>query len=209
MTDVAISYTPMTEIKLSGSLAKKFGRSHRRQIDSGSTWETFEALKATLVGFEAEIKRLQGLGLRFAVFRNRRNVGPDQFTLGGTREVRIVPVVHGSKRSGVLQTVLGVALVVAASVATGGLGAAFAAGAGGWGVAAAAGASMAIGGVIQILSPQAPGLRTSASPENLPSYAFGAARNTTASGNNVPICIGKRRWGGAIISASILAEDKT
>lgn len=38
--------------------------------------------------------------------------------------------------------------------------------------------------------------------------AFGSAKNTTASGNPVPICIGRRRWGGAIISASIYAEDQ-
>lgn len=104
---------------------------------------------------------------------------------------------------------LGVALVVAASVATGGVGAAFAAGAGGWGVAASLGASLAIGGVIQMISPQAKGISQSAAPENAPSYAFGSAKNTTASGNPVPICIGRRRWGGAIISASIYAEDKT
>ena len=71
-----------------------------------------------------------------------------------------------------------------------------------------AGATMAAGGVIQMLSPQAGGLRQSASPDNLPSYAFGSARNTTASGLPVPICVGHRRWGGAIISASIVAEDK-
>ncbi len=71
------------------------------------------------------------------------------------------------------------------------------------------GAALAIGGVIQMLSPQASGLKQSASPENLPSYAFGSAKNTTASGNPVPICIGDRRWGGAIISAGIYAEDKT
>jgi predicted phage tail protein len=67
---------------------------------------------------------------------------------------------------------------------------------------------MVIGGVIQMLSPQAGGLRQSASPENSPSYAFGSAKNTTASGNPVPICIGDRRWGGMIISASIYAQDK-
>jgi predicted phage tail protein len=60
-----------------------------------------------------------------------------------------------------------------------------------------------------MLSPQSSGLKQSAAPENLPSYAFGSAKNTTASGNPVPICIGRRRWGGAIISASIYAEDKT
>ncbi|MNE86901.1 Bacteriophage lambda tail assembly protein I [compost metagenome] len=36
---------------------------------------------------------------------------------------------------------------------------------------------------------------------------FGSAKNTTASGNPVPICIGERRWGGAIISVSIRSED--
>ena len=198
----------MTTIKLSGSLAKKFGRLHRRMIDSGSTWEVFQALKATIDGFEDEIKRLDRLGLRFAVFRNRKNVGPEDFSRAGTQEVRIVPVVGGSKRGGLLQTVIGVALVVAATIASGGVGAAFAAGAGGWGVAAAVGASMAIGGVIQLLSPQAQGLSLSAAAENKPSYAFGSAKNTTASGNPVPICIGKRRWGGAIISISIEAQDK-
>lgn len=60
-----------------------------------------------------------------------------------------------------------------------------------------------------MLSPKAPGLKQSASPENLPSYAFGSAKITTASGNPVPICIGERRWGGAIISAGIYVEDKS
>ncbi|MGK0158926.1 tail assembly protein [Pseudomonas mosselii] len=204
----AIAYKPMTTIKLSGSLAQKFGRTHRRQLDSGDTWEVFKALNATLEGFENEIRRLDGMGLRFAVFRNRQNVGPDEFDRGGVRELRLVPVIGGSKRGGLLQTVVGIALIAAATFATGGLGAAFAAGAGGWGVAAAVGASMAIGGVIQMLSPQPKGLSMSASPENRPSYAFGSANNTTASGNPVPICIGERRWGGAVISASIYAEDK-
>ncbi|MBA6063081.1 MULTISPECIES: tail assembly protein [Pseudomonas] len=208
MSDSAIHYTAMTTIKLSGSLAQKFGRTHRRQLDTGDIWEAFQALKATLVGFEDEIRRLDGLGLRFAVFRNRLNVGADSFDRGGVRELRIVPVIGGSKRGGLLQTVVGIALIAAATFATGGLGAAFAAGAGGWGVAAAVGASMAIGGVIQLLSPQAQGLSLSAAAENKPSYAFGSARNTTASGNPVPICIGDRRWGGAIISASIEAQDK-
>ena len=68
--------------------------------------------------------------------------------------------------------------------------------------------AMAIGGVVQMLSPQPKGLSTSADQENTPGYAFGSAKNTTASGNPVPLCIGKRRWGGAIISASIYAEDQ-
>ncbi|RMQ92610.1 hypothetical protein ALP97_04643 [Pseudomonas salomonii] len=70
------------------------------------------------------------------------------------------------------------------------------------------GGSMVLGGVIQMLSPQPGGLKTSASPENTPGYAFGSAKNTTASGNPVSLCAGRRRWGGAIISAAIYAEDQ-
>lgn len=194
----AITYLPMTTIKLSGSLAQRFGRVHRRRLDAGDAWECFRALNVTIEGFDKEVKRLADLGLRFAIFRNGQNVGTDEFGRGGCREIRIVPVIDGSKRGGLLQTVLGAALIVAASFATGGL----AAGLLGAGIANVA------GGVMQLLSPQAKGLSMSGSPENLPSYAFGSARNTTASGNPVPICIGGRRWGGAIISASIYAEDK-
>jgi predicted phage tail protein len=194
----------MTTILLSGLLARKFGRVHRRYIDSGKAWEAFRALKATLDGFEEEIKRLDRLGMRFAVFRNRRNQTQESFDLGGTKELRIVPVVSGSKRAGVFQTVLGAVLIAIAYFNPFG---AFS----GPAVSAlyAAGAANVAGGVIQMLSPQAGGLRTSAAADNQPSYAFGSAKNTTASGNPVAICVGDRRWGGAIISASILAEDKT
>ena len=190
----AIAYSPLTTIKLSGSLAQKFGRLHRRQVASGDTWEVFRALKATIEGFEAEIRRLDRLGLRFAIFRNRKNIGADSFGMGGAREIRIVPVIEGSKRGGILQIVLGVVLIAASYFGA---------------PTAPAGIALLAGGVIQMLSPQAAGLKQSASPENMPSYAFGNAKNTTASGNPVPICIGERRWGGAIISASVYAEDKT
>ncbi|MEE4341481.1 tail assembly protein [Pseudomonas alliivorans] len=190
----AIHYSPMTTIKLSGSLARKFGRVHRRQIDSGQTWEVFKALKATLEGFADEIRRLDRLGMRFAIFRNGKNIGEEGFGLGGSREVRVVPVLHGSKRGGIIQTIIGVVLIAASFFGA---------------PTAPAGIALLASGVIQMLSPQTSGLKQSASPENLPSYAFGSAKNTTASGNPVPICIGERRWGGAIISASIYAEDKT
>jgi predicted phage tail protein len=189
----AIVYSPMTVIKLSGSLAQKFGRLHRRQVGTGDIWEIFRALKATIEGFEAEIRRLNRLGLRFAIFRNRKNVGPGEFGMGGAREIRIIPVVEGSKRGGILQIVLGVVLIAASYFGA---------------PTAPAGIALLAGGVIQMLSPQASGLKQSASPDNMPSYAFGSAKNTTASGSPVPICIGERRWGGAIISASIYAEDQ-
>lgn len=185
----------MTTVYLSGPLIRKFFRKKDYLLDNQNTWEVFRALKATLKGFEQEIKRLEALGMRFAIFRNRKNVDADEFDRCGAREVRIVPVIQGSKRAGLLQTVIGVALI-AMSPLTGG-------------ATLAPGIVTVAGGVAQMISPQAKGLSQSAAPENLPSYAFGSAKNTTASGNPVPICIGERRWGGAVISASIRAEDKT
>ena len=206
MSSSAAHYSPRTEIKLVGRMWRGLDKVHHRVLDSGSTNEVFTALEVTLDGFKEEVLRLSRLGMRFAIFRNGKNVGQKEFALGGTKELKIVPVISGSKRAGLLQTIVGAVMIVAGVVVTGmSFGAAAPLGS----ALIAGGIGAVAGGVIQLLSPQASGLRTSASPENRPSYAFGSARNTTASGNNVPICIGKRRWGGAIISASILAEDKT
>jgi predicted phage tail protein len=199
----AASYQPVTVIKLSGPLLKKYGREHRRVLSSGDVREAFRALIITLEGFKEEIQRLARLGMRFAIFRNRRNVGEDEFLLGGTKEIRIVPVLVGSKRAGAFQTILGAVLIVVGVVLS------FTPFSAASPFLIQAGALMMLGGVVQMLSPQMAGLKQSAAPENLPSYAFGSAKNTTASGNPVPICIGERRWGGAIVSASIYAEDKS
>ncbi|MBF8775620.1 tail assembly protein [Pseudomonas fulva] len=194
MAAIVRSTSEMTTVYLSGPLIRKFFRKKDYLLDGQNTWEVFRALKATLKGFEQEIKRLEALGMRFAIFRNRKNVGAEEFARCGAKEVRIVPVIQGSKRAGLLQIIIG-AVLIAMTPLTGG-------------ATTGPGIALVAGGVIQMLSPQASGLSQSAAPENLPSYAFGSAKNTTASGNPVPICIGERRWGGAIISASIVAQDK-
>ncbi|WP_149087663.1 tail assembly protein [Pseudomonas prosekii] len=205
MAATAAHYKPRTTIQLSSILGRKFFRQKDYLLETGSTWEVFKALRATVEGFTEEIDRLARLGMRFAIIRNGKNVGEKDFDLGGIRTLKIVPVISGSKRAGLVQTVVGVVLIAAAAFitfASGGTASPFTS------AMAAAGYGLAIGGVIQMLSPQASGLKQSSAPENAPSYAFGSARNTIASGNPVPICIGERRWGGMIISASIYAEDK-
>ncbi|NBF08593.1 tail assembly protein [Pseudomonas sp. Fl4BN1] len=205
MAATAAHYKPRTTIQLSNILGRKFFRQKDYQLETGNAWEVFRALRATVDGFAEEISRLDRLGMRFAIVRNGKNVGEKDFDRGGVRTLKIVPVIGGSKRAGLAQTVVGVVLIAAAAFitfASGGTASPFTS------AMAAAGYGLAIGGVIQMLSPQAKGLSQSAAPDNLPSYAFGSAKNTTASGNPVPICIGERRWGGAIISAGIYAEDK-
>ena len=136
------------------------------------------------------------------MFREKRNIGEKELNYNGTGDITIAPVITGSKRAGSLQTIVGGILIAAAYVLS------FTPFAAASPFLYSAGAAMSIGGIIQMLSPQAGGLKTSAAPENVPGYAFGSAKNTTASGNPVPLCIGHRRWGGAIISAAIYAEDQ-
>lgn len=195
MQNAKLGNPVMTTIDLGGILGRKFFRSKEFLLDTGSTWEVFKALRAAVAGFTEEVARLDRAGMRFAIIRNGKNVGEKDFDLGGIHKLKIVPVISGSKRAGLLQTVIGAVLIAAGTYF-------------GQPWAVQMGVALVAGGVIQMLSPQASGLKQSASPENAPSYAFGSAKNTTASGNPVPICIGERRWGGMIISASILAEDK-
>lgn len=192
---MATNYGTKTRILLGGSAGKLFGREHIYELSTGDTREAVKAIDVNHPGFAKYLADAKVKGLEFAIFRNRKNIGEHELKMGGAREIRIVPVIAGSKRAGLLQTILGVALIVMSPFTNG--------------ATLAPGIALAAGGVIQMLSPQATGLKQSTSPENAPSYAFGSAKNTTASGNPVPICIGHRRWGGMIISASIYAEDKT
>ncbi|PHN66503.1 phage tail protein [Pseudomonas sp. ICMP 8385] len=196
MAATAVHYSPRTTIQLGSILGRKFFRQKDYQLETGNAWEVFKALRVTVDGFSEEVARLDRLGMRFAIVRNGKNVGEKGFDLGGIKTLKIVPIIAGSKRAGLLQTVLGVVLIAVGTYFKQP-----------WAVQL--GIGLAVGGAMQMLSPQASGLKQSASPENMPSYAFGSAKNTTASGNPVPICIGRRRWGGMIISASIYAEDKT
>jgi len=191
---MATNYGTKTRILLSGSAGKLFGREHIYELSMGDTREAVKAINVNHPGFAKYLADAKLKGLEFAVFRNRKNIGEKELKLGGAQEIRIVPVIAGSKRAGLFQTVVGVVLIAMSSVTNG--------------ATLAPGIALAAGGVIQMLSPQATSLKQSTSPENAPSYAFGSAKNTTASGNPVPICIGERRWGGMIISASIVAEDK-
>ncbi|CCG85424.1 tail assembly protein [Erwinia piriflorinigrans] len=195
----------MTRIELSGALGKLFGKTHHRLIRT--THEAARALSVTIDGFEQYMLSSKRRGLTYAVFKGKKNIGLDDLGYPVNGEViRIVPVIMGSKRAGMLQTILGAALIVAATIATGGV-AGIAAG-GAWAAVGAAGISMAIGGVIQMISPQAKGLASKQDADNQASYAFGGVTNTAAQGYPVALAYGKPRIGGAIISAGIYVEDK-
>ncbi|HHF8664694.1 TPA: tail assembly protein [Klebsiella pneumoniae] len=191
----------MTRIELSGTLGKMFGKVHHRLIST--THEAGIALANTMPGFEKFMISSEERGLTYAIFKNNKNIGLDDLGFPVTGEViRIVPVVVGSKKSGFLQTILGAVIVAAGAVATFVFDQP-------WGVnVMMAGGAMMLGGVVQMLSPQPAGLARKESADNKASYAFGGVTNTASQGYPVPLLYGKRRIGGAIISAGIYVEDQ-
>ncbi|CAK7031711.1 tail assembly protein [Morganella morganii] len=197
----------MAKIELGGVLGKTFGKKHQRLVSTTS--EAVRALCCTISGFEQFLNTSKSRGLTYAVFRGKKNIGVDDLGFPATDDViRIVPVVIGSKRGGLFQTIFGAVLVAAAGLMTpGGIIAAFSAG-GMAGFMATTGAAMMLGGIIQMLSPQPNGIAMKDQGENKPSYAFGAPTNTVSQGYPVPIGYGKRRIGGAVISAGIYVEDQ-
>lgn len=187
-------------IRLYGVLGATFGREFKLSVASPK--EAIRALCVLIPGFERFLNTSKQRGLTYAVFSGKRNLTNDELVMDqGIADIRIVPVVVGSKRGGIFQTILGVALVAAAIWMPG------------VGIAASnimfqLGGAMALGGVVQMLSPQTTGLASKQSSDNKASYAFGGVTNTTAQGNPVPLLYGKRRIGGAIISAGIYVDDQ-
>ena len=196
---------PLKKVVLYGPMRKRFGREFELAVSSPK--EAIHALCVQVEGFKKYLFDSKSNGLTFAIFIGKRNVGEDGLAdPAGNDEIRIAPIIQGSKRQGVFQTIVGAALIVVASIYSGGLAAAFSAG-GFAGAAASLGLSMVIGGVVQMLSPQPKGLGAKDDPGNQPSYSMDGAVNTQAQGNPVPLCYGKVIIGGAIISGGIYSED--
>ena len=201
----AASNKGMTRILLSGSLARAFGREHFKKLETGTAREAFSALKHTVEGFELFMRDSVRRGLRFAIFRNRENVGEGEFSLSGTTELRIVPIISGSKNGGLFQAVLGVVLIIAGVIVTGmSFGSAAPVGA----ALIGTGIGMAIGGVVQMLTPapKTPNQQEQAGTENKPSYLFNGAFNSTQQGLPVPVVYGKMLVGSSVVAIGTWAE---
>lgn len=195
MSDIA--RPAKTSVRLSGSLAMKFFRKRDYLLEIGTTNEMFSALRNTVDGFADEIMRLSRLGIRFAIFRNRKNIGEDELSLSGTTEIRIVPVIAGSKNGGLFQTIAGVALIAVGALL--------------WATPfgpplVSMGIAMTIGGVVQMLTPVPKTPDQQASPENKPSYLFNGAFNSTQQGLPVPVVYGEMLVGSSVIAVGTWSE---
>lgn len=204
--------TPLKTVRLYGKLGTRFGRVHRLAVASAA--EAVRALCAIRPGFEKELMTSRDRGIGYAVFLGKRNIAEDEMLHpAGREEIRIAPVLQGSGRGGLFQTILGAAMMVFAMWAAGGFSSLASLSSTlateGWiGATALMGMSLMLGGVMQLLSPQMKGLSARDSVENGASYNFNGAVNTTAQGNPVPLGYGRMIVGSAVISAGIYAMDQ-
>lgn len=184
-------------VRLYGRLGAMFGREHRFVIRS--TRDALKALCAMVPGFERELMTSRDRGIEYAVFVGRRNISEDDIPAPvGDDAVRIAPIIRGSKRGGLFQTIAGVALAAVGAV-TSFFGNPFGT------QMMLLGASMALGGVAQMLSPHATAANGSSNRKQ--SYYFNGAENVTEQGGPVGLPYGRLRIGTTVISQGITATD--
>lgn len=183
----------LIKVKLGLSLGRKYGKVHELCVESVP--EALRALSVNIPAFKEFMQSHVGQNTRFAIFADGKNLNEHRIKdFKAVKEIRIIPVPQGRKDGGLFQTVIGAALIVVGTYF-------------GQPYLVAAGVSLAAGGVAQLLSPQATGLKSQESAQNRASYAFGSAVNTVAAG--YPICLpyGYRSVGGSVFSAGSYAQD--
>lgn len=197
MSDI-VRIEKVRTIRLYGKLGSMFGRVHRFTVDNPG--QAISALCAMVPGFEKHLTESQDNGIGYAVFVGKKNLDETMLAAPvGSDDIRIAPMILGSKQAGLFQIVVGVILVVAGFL-TGGTT---------WGPAIAIlGGALALGGAISLLSPQPKTQSSEDRDGNKASYVFNGAVNTQAQGNPVPLMYGEGLTGSAVISAAIRTEDQ-
>lgn len=190
----------LRSVCLHGNLAERFGKQY--SLDVLSAAEAVRALCTQLRGFRQTVA--QG---EYHVLVDGSYLDESELLLeiGSPAQIDIVPVPAGSKNSGLLKVILGVALIGIGfwAVGSGGL----------FGISAlssktvmALGAGMALSGIGMMLSPT-PTVDTAEKPDDMPSYVFNGALNITEEGNCIPLCYGVFMCGSLVVSSGLTVKD--
>jgi predicted phage tail protein len=186
-------------IRLYGDMGKRFGRVFH--LDVATPAEAIRALTVIRPGFRDYLQARIDAPFRVIVGEEAQDEAGLGAPVGMAECIRIVPMVAGAK-DGFGQILLGAALIVASMYIPG----AWTLGAMSVSTAVAGiGFSMVLGGVAQMLAKTQPGT-TGFSSNDLQTWTFGSPTVTVGQGGCVPLCYGKMRVGGHIISAGINAE---
>lgn len=195
----------MKTIRLYGELGKSFGRVHQYQVSTPA--EAIRAMMATIKGFKQAM--IDGGQYRVSVGRKiDLDLTHTAAPVSDKESISIIPVVAGSGGFG--KVLVGAALVsfavfapYASTTLFAGTAAATTVGA----IAGNLGIALILGGVSELLfkPPKAPEMAER--PENMPSFMFNGAVNTTRQGNPVPVCYGRMIVGSQVISAGLSVEQ--
>jgi len=89
-------------IRLYGYLGTKFGRVHHFVVTN--TQEAIRAMCIMIPGFERELMNSRDHGIAYACFVGKRNINQEQLQHPvGKMDIRIAPVIQGSKQAGLFK----------------------------------------------------------------------------------------------------------
>lgn len=196
-------------VRLYGPLGAKYGRIHRLAVNT--TTEAIVALCALYPQFEIDLNKSHMNGVVYACFIGKHNLRPIELRLSAgnpANDIRIAPIIQGSKAAGLFQVVLGAVLIAASFIP--GLNVAL------WSGGAMLsqmmfmmGAALALGGIIQMITSTSLAMQND-NVDNGESYGISGSPNNVAQGNPVPIVCGPNViCTPPVISAGVYAEDQT
>jgi predicted phage tail protein len=183
----------LVQVRLHGGLGERFGRVHELAVQSAA--EAVHALCTMLPGLRQAIEGWRGPGFRVRVGEGERAQWRDEHSMtlgiGSAERIDVVPVIHGRKRNGIGQVIVG-AVIAAVSYYFG------------FQPGVQFGVSLMIGGAIALLSPVPKGSDSKAKEEG--SRAINGPPNITAAGGPVPLVIGRMLVGSVTISAGLSTD---
>ena len=189
----------LSKIKVYGRLARFLGhRSFNAEIKS--PLDAFKFLCANYPKLEAHMAKQN-----YCIKVGNYTIDENEIEIPtGSQEIRIIPIIIGSK--GLTKVIAGIA-IVGLVVATGGVGAiGLAGGTGLLGFAGNVGIFLALSGVSEMISPtpKPPGVSDDPQQRN---FSFSGVQNTSRAGTAIPVIYGEIFTGSLVVSAGIDTED--
>jgi predicted phage tail protein len=189
----------MKKVRLLGELGKKFGKVI--ELDVKTPAEAVRALCINFPEFKKFVSTSEDRNIGYRVIVGKKDRSVDELDIPTSKsDIKIVPVLMGSKRGGIGQIIVGAILIAGAFV-----GNYFFPGNPVSPYLMNAGVALIAGGVVQLLTPLPS--TPDESPENRPSYIFNGSVNTSAQGYPVPVGYGRMIVGSAVISAGIDTDN--
>lgn len=199
----------LVHVQLGGALAKRFGRHWHLRASNAA--QAINLINANKPGFCLWMRRNTHSYDRYHVqITNKKgeswSVDETEYMMKGNGndvvKILITPIPKGSggKTLGYVQVAIGAAMVVVGAIG-------FSFSAGTTSALIVAGMSMMMGGLAQILSPQAknPEIRQA---DNSDSFYFDGPQNTTNQGNPVQLSYGEEILVGSQIASSSITIDQ-